>query len=232
VGWTHAPSLTAATGMTVPQAAFAADEMSFQATTRYGHGLGIFNMFGAAMLVGSCPELEETIARRRAQLEQQYSPRIGQLYMGQWDAGIFPNCSYLYGVNIFKVWHPLGPDRVEIMSWTIAEKEMSDDLKRRLKATTHRLFGPAGLLESDDIDNFEYGANTNRGYVMRQGRVNLTMGMGKEREDPELPGVVGPYMSELASRGFYRFYADCLSTSDWAELETITANWKQDLLRK
>ncbi len=154
------------------------------------------------------------------------------MFAGHWDGSIFPNISFLYGDHVFKVWHPLGPDRVEIMTWTIAEKAMPEDLKRRLQVATHRMFGSAGLLESDDLDNFEYATRPNRGFVTRQGELNLQMGMGTEREDPEMPGIVGPFMSEMAQRGFYRAYADCLASKDWDEFQAATANWKQVTLGK
>ncbi|HMP55273.1 MAG TPA: Rieske 2Fe-2S domain-containing protein, partial [Novosphingobium sp.] len=58
VGWTHAPVLAAMSGgAPPPQAAFVGDETSFQMTSRYGHGLGIFNDFGPAVLLHECPEL-------------------------------------------------------------------------------------------------------------------------------------------------------------------------------
>jgi hypothetical protein len=224
--------LVAMNGVAIPQEAFLGDEHSFQATARYGHGLGVLNMFGQVALLHECPEVAPWAQRRAAQLEAAKGPTVGRLYTGTWDASIFPNCSYLIGTNVFKVWHPIGPDRVEVMTWTIVEKEMPDDMKRKIMVASNRAFGSAGTLESDDLDNFEYGASANRGYVTRQGRINTRMGMGTEREHPELPGVVGAYLSEVAIRGFYRFYADCLSTNSWQELEAATANWKQDILRK
>ena len=116
-------------------------------------------------------------------------------------------------------------------SWAIAAKDMSDDLKHRIKVASHRIFGTAGTLESDDIDNFEYGTRPNRGYVTRQGRLNCQMGLGLEREDPDFPGVIGGALGELPQRGFYRFWAECLGSKNWQELEANAANWKRAMLR-
>lgn len=233
VGWTHQSALTAAAGQSIPQEAFAAPGGGFQATTRYGHGLGIgTSMFGAMLHVESCPEFGELLGRRQAEVEAKLGPKGQGLITGAWDATIFPNCSYLWGTNVFKVWHPLGPDKVEIMTWAIVGKEMSDDLKHRMAAASHRVFGTAGILEADDLDSFEYANIPNSGYVTRQGRLDLTMGKGMEREDSVYPGVVGDYVNELAQRGYYRFYADCMDTGDWPELEARTENWKADLLGK
>lgn len=180
----------------------------------------------------TCPDLFEWMGRRAAQKSAEIGEKAGRLAANHWDASIFPNCSYLLGTYVFKAWHPFGPDRVEVMTWAFAEKEMPDDLKQRIKVAAHRVFGPAGTLESDDIDNFEYNAIPNRGYVTRQGRLNCQMGMGGEREDPVYPGVITEFLTEHAQRGFYRAWADCLGSNSWQELEANTANWKQNLLRK
>jgi 3-phenylpropionate/trans-cinnamate dioxygenase alpha subunit len=164
-------------------------------------------------------------------LEKEKGEKAANLLPGAWDASLFPNCSYLYGANVFKVWHPLGPNKVEIMTWAIAEKNMSEDLKLRIKTAAHRTFGTAGILEGDDLDSFEYGNRPNKGYMTRQGRLNLQMGLGREREDADFPGIVGEYMNELAQRGYYRAYADFMSSSNWQELEANSADWKEDHLR-
>ena len=230
IGWTHASALKAMTGEVMPQAAFAAEGMGFQMTSRYGHGLGISMNPGPILLAPTCPDLFEWQAIKAAQLAPEIGEKRAQLYAGHWDATIFPNCSYLAGTYIFKSWHPVGPDKMEILTWAFAEKEMSDDLKHRIKVAAHRVFGPAGILESDDIDNFEYIASPNQGFVTRQGEMNLQMGMGEERTDPELPGVIGPFLSEHGQRGFYRAWADFMSSESWSDIEENTSTWREDLL--
>jgi 3-phenylpropionate/trans-cinnamate dioxygenase alpha subunit len=182
-------------------------------------------------LAPTCPDLFEWLERRRAEKVGTIGEAPARLAASHWDASIFPNCSYLIATYVFKVWHPLGPDKIEIMTWAFAEKEMSDDLKQRIKVAAHRVFGPAGTLEADDIDNMEYVTLPNRGYITRQGRLNCQMGLGEEREDPVFPGVLSEFLTEHAQRGFYRAWADCLESNNWQELEAKTANWKQAMLR-
>ena len=229
VAWTHAGVLAAMTGSTPPQSAFMGKEPGFQVTTRYGHGLGINWGPGPVLMAPTCPELFEWCARREADMAAIVGEKASKLVSRHWDGSMFPNCSYLIGTYVFKAWHPLGPDKVEVMTWAFAEKEMPDDLKRRIKVATHRVFGTAGMLEGDDIDNFEYITIPNQGHVTRQGMMNLQMGMGEERLDPDYPGVLSD-MNEHAQRGLYRSWADCMSSSNWAELEAKTATWKEDIL--
>ena len=233
IGWTHAGALKAMTGEVLPQAAFVGGpEVGFQVSTRYGHGHGITNGPGPILLSPSCPDLFEWQARRMPEMQAHLGEKAGELYARHWDGSIFPNFSYLIGTYILKTWLPLGPDKIEVLTWTYAEKDMPDELKRRIAVAAQRVFGPAGILESDDIDNFEYITKPNEGLVTRQGRMNLQMGMGTEREDPDYPGVLGDFLSEHGQRGFYRAWADCMSSGDWSQLEARTATWREDLLRR
>jgi 3-phenylpropionate/trans-cinnamate dioxygenase alpha subunit len=59
------------------------------------------------------------------------------------------------------------------------------------------------------------------------------MGMGKEREDPILPGVVSDAMiNELSHRGFFRFYQEMLLAEDWGQLRDSAARWKAAHLQR
>ena len=185
---------------------------------------------GGGMLASECPEIMPWPERRKAEVDARLGPRVAQLVDGHWDASIFPNCSYLVGTRVFKVWHPIAPDRVEIMTWAIADKAMPDDMKRRLNVAVHRTFGAAGVLEADDLDNLETISRSSKGSAARKGVMNLQMGLGREYEDADFPGVLGNFISETAQRGFYRFYRDCLESGSWGELAAATANWREDIL--
>lgn len=233
VARSHA-SANKALGVELDVKMIAVPQVGFQATSRNGHGLGV--MYGAGGITAGAlfPEIQEWRLRRQEELREKYGERRAMLYSAHWNASIFPNCSYLFGTGAFKVWNPIGPNQVEILTWTIAEKDMPEDLKHKVKTAAHWAFGTAGTIESDDLDNFDYCNRPNQGHVTRQDVVTSQMGMGNEREDADFPGlVVGDFVSELGSRGFYRFYADCMDANDWDEINTRTADWKQKtLLRK
>jgi 3-phenylpropionate/trans-cinnamate dioxygenase alpha subunit len=233
VPWSHASINKVLMPMPLDVKMIAGPDVGFQVTSRNGHGLGV--MYGAGVItVGLMyPELREWNARRKEELTEKVGAWRAQLYEGHWDGAIFPNCSYLFGTNTFKVWNPIGPNQLEILTWAIVEKDMPENVKNAARSAANRTFGSAGTLESDDIDNFDYCNRPNEGYVTRQGVVTCQMGMGEEREDPNFPGlVVGNFVSELAYRGFYRFYADCMSAKDWEELNASTADWKKSHLGK
>lgn len=235
VNWTHASAFkviadrAAAAGFDMSKAAPSmGPEAGIMATTRHGHGLGVLYEVGPALMAETCPELFAWQGRRIAELTAKYGPERARLFGGHWDATIFPNCSFVMGaVNAFKQWIPRGPDSIEVLTWAFAEQSLPEDLKQRIATASHRLFGTAGLFEADDGDAMEYCAQQNQGRATRETRVDSNMGRGTEREDPVFPGVVGNYMNELAQRGFYRFYAECMSSSGWDAMRANDPRWKR-----
>lgn len=227
LGMTHGSILKAIGGPVVDFGPGA----GMQTTTRYGHGHAIQFGHQNSLLHQIAPQLAKVMQVRKPEdLPPGKSANYGKLYTSFWDGSIFPNCSYLIGLNVFKVWHPIGPDKIEIVTWVIADKRMSDEEKHLMKVAAHRTFGTAGTLEGDDMDNFEFCVRPNQGYFTRQGELNAQMGMGRARIDPEYPGVVSEMVSELSIRGYYRFYADCLASGNWDEINTRSANWKEQLI--
>lgn len=233
LGWTHG-SIVAALGASATRLSpgkLTDSETGMQATSRYGHGHAA--QFGSHETLRNqlSPEMAEMVPLRKVEdVPAEKGKAHANLYTAMWDGSIFPNCSYLIGLNVFKVWHPIGPDKVEIVSWTIVEKRMSDEVKQRMKVSVMRSFGTAGMLEADDMDNFEYCIRPNQGYFTRQGVLNAQLGLGMAREDPNYPGIVSDMLSELSIRGYYRFYADCLDSQNWQELNRKSENWKEQML--
>ena len=112
----------------------------------------------------------------------------------------------------------------------IVEKDMPQDLKQRIADSMHRTFGVAGYWEADDNDNMESESQLARGYMTRQGFLNAQMGIGGDREDPELPGIVGESaIGETSYRGYYRFYQETMNAPAWADMKKSDGTWKREL---
>lgn len=234
VGWTHGAALKAlgAKPHRVGNKQLPADGAGIQVTTRHGHGLGIVFDPGSATLGPVAAEIEAWQARKRAQVVERLGEKRARFYGYHINSTIFPNNSYLWGTNTFKVWNPRGPDGVEVLTWTIVEKDMPNEMKEKIATAMNRLFGTAGMLEADDADNMESISLLNRGYMTRQGHSNSQMAMGEEREDSEMPGVVSDCaLGELGYRGFYRFYQELLDARDWNAVKGGDLYWKSALLQ-
>ncbi len=219
VGWTHAAALKVMGG---PLAAMSGNTQAppgigIQVSTRHGHGFGV--IWEAASALHRQPDYEEFLRAKQPEVAALLGEMRGKLYRAHWDAGIFPNCSFLYGTNIWKMWHPRGPHECEVWSWTLVEKDMPADLKRKIQKEALRTFGTAGTFESDDGVNMHGCTYTNAGPHARRGEMVSVMGIDHDSTHPELPGFVNDAnYSEIAMRGFYRFYAELAEARDWNEI--------------
>lgn len=236
VGWTHAAALKAGAGMLAAMSGNAIlppAGAGLQVATRYGHGLGIlYDVNPGAHDMKLAQDVLAWQAQKRPAMEAKFGALRTRYYGSHINGSVFPNNTYLWGSNLFKVWHPHGPDRTEHLTWTMVEKDMPADLKQRLSNSLQRTFGVAGYWEADDNDNMESETQLNRGYVTRQGFLNAQMGIGGDRIDPDHPGVIGDCaIGETSYRGFFRFYREIMSAKTWRDLPPSTdTRWKQELV--
>lgn len=232
-GWTHGGAFQAlgAKKHRVGNSTLYTDGPGVQATTRHGHGVGVGFDNASGILGETGPLMTAWQAERRGQIEKRVGALRARFYNYHTNGTIFPNASYIWGTNTFKLWAPRGADSVEVMTWAIVEKEMPQELKDAIAMASLRAFGTAGMLETDDADNMESITLLNRGYMIRQNVINAQMGMGLEREDPEMPGVVNDCaMAETGHRGFYRFWQELLTAPDWDAVRKGDEAWKEVLL--
>jgi nitrite reductase/ring-hydroxylating ferredoxin subunit len=235
VGWTHTAAALAVGGATAMVAGNTQVLPGIQFATSYGHG------YNAAMAPpGVVPSIhtretkrlyDEWILSRKPIVAETLSPWQSDLYNAIWDGTIFPNTSFLRGIDTWKVWQPRGPRELDIWTWSIVETEMPEELKRLLRHSAEKTFGGAGIFESDDGENMEGCTWGGTGFITGQEPVFAGMGLGTERTHADLPGTVSadhPY-SEIAHRNFLRAWARMMSSETWDQL--IEAQREEDSRR-
>lgn len=135
--------------------------------------------------------------------------------------GIFPNLAWLNGTATLRVWHPRGPDRTEVWAWCIVDARTPEPVRQAFQRSVCRTFGPGGIIEQDDTQNWIEVQKVLRGHVARGTDVCVSMGLGHERRDAGgLPGTTNYVLSETAARSFYQRWKDMMLGKDWAELQT------------
>ncbi|PCH84539.1 MAG: naphthalene 1,2-dioxygenase [Piscirickettsiaceae bacterium] len=224
VGWAHASALEIAGGALASMKGLNdySPDSGIQVTVPEGHGFGAIWDAAAALHPGP-PGVayQKWLDKRSPAVEKIVGKTRTKFYNSHWNATIFPNCSFLYGTNTFKVWQPRGPRQIEVFTWTLVEKEMPEELKQMIHSDNMLTFGTAGILESDDGENFENCTHSNRGYSTRQGKLYLGMGRGLERTDSEMPGLVSDgWVNEMSTRGMYRRWAELMEGRSWSDLST------------
>ncbi len=131
---------------------------------------------------------------------------------------IFPNFSGLAGASNIRVWHPKGPNKFEIWSWTVVDKDAPLEVKRAQQRGSGLTEGAAGIVEIDDGENWNLiGQVLEQGYQSRRQPWNYQMGLGNERsDDPSFPGRVGKaFFGEAPQRAMYRRWLDFMTSAEW-----------------
>jgi 3-phenylpropionate/trans-cinnamate dioxygenase alpha subunit len=177
-----------------------------------GHGTGFFK-------AGRVPSGGLTDAVREGWVEPART-RLGDARAThvQGHNTIFPNFSFLHSARTMRVWHPRGPGQIEVWAWTCVPKGLTPEEKNAFRINAMRTFSPAGLVEQDDGDNLAEIQSVLRGYIARQGPLNVQMGLGRSYNDPDYPGKTAHVFAEEAARGFYGRWSQLVQGIPWSEL--------------
>ena len=117
---------------------------------------------------------------------------------------IFPNFSVFAGVDTARIWHPRGPDAIEVWAFGLVDKAASPEEKEQARISTLRTFSPAGTWEQDDGENWVEVQRVLRGREARKTVLNIQMGKGEASNlDPDYPNTINNAYAEDAARGFY-----------------------------
>jgi 3-phenylpropionate/trans-cinnamate dioxygenase alpha subunit len=135
-------------------------------------------------------------------------------------ATVFPNFSYLPVNGSIRVWHPKGPDRMEVWAWTIVDRSMPEQVREAQRLYNLRTFGPSGIFEQDDGENWSEVQAISHGFVTNSVALNYQMGLGSEREDGRHPGRTSELYSDAAGRAFYGRWRELMNTPAWHEEHT------------
>ena len=212
VPWSHlSPRLT---GFSAAPATNDTPEGSAVST---GNGHGILTVPS-----GSRRELMEVLneyeAQIRGEVEARLGPRAEVLYplVGT----IFPNFSILKGASrVFRVWHPKGPNHIEIWSWVYTDRDAPPEVKEAIRVVAIRGFSPSGTLEQDDMDNWQECTRSSRGVVARRQMLNYQMGLGHEAYSEETEGLTSEFrFSDSNQRQFYKRWSELMAAESWSDL--------------
>ncbi len=185
-----------------------------------GNGHGVM-LVGAHMIADPpAPEILAYEEKIFPEIVKRLGPRAG---LFKPVAGtVFPNFSMLKPTSrTFRVWHPRGPDKTEVWAWVYVDTAAPPDVKEAVRLAGVRVFGPAGVFEQDDMDNWQACTQTGRGVVARRHPLNYEMGLGHERYDDDLKAWASEYrFSESNQRQFYQRWAQLMTAEKWAEIKS------------
>src|SRR5262249_17997574 len=118
---------------------------------------------------------------------------------------------------------PLSPNKTEVWWFTFVEKKLSPDMRKMVIAGASHSFGPAGLLEQDDSENWAQSTVQTRGVGSRRIPQLLKMDLHrgnvvKEHGVARIEGTT----SEHAQLWLYHCWTQWMKGLSWDELQSST----------
>ena len=180
-----------------------------------GHGFIAYGGHQTAEPVQVLVDYEEDT---REEFEARLGPRARMLnpIVGT----VFPNFSVIKtNSHSLRVWHPKGPDSIEIWAWAFTDRAAPPEVKETIRKIAAYGFSPSGTFEQDDMDNWQNCTLTSRGVVARRQMLNYQMGLGHETYNKDYEALTSQYrFSDSNQRQFYKRWSELMAADTWAGL--------------
>jgi 3-phenylpropionate/trans-cinnamate dioxygenase alpha subunit len=160
-------------------------------------------------------EIENRLGFTRA---RQVSPSAGT---------VFPNLSVHWLTRTIRVWHPRGPDKMEIWSWAIVDKAAPPEIKDAMRFVSQYRFSPTGVFEQDDMDNWVQVTGAARSVIARRYPANYQMNLVEEPTGIALRGHLSSRWSDSNQLSLYMHWAKMLEAKGWNEIGTAAGEQNQ-----
>ncbi len=157
--------------------------------------------------------------RSRCEAQEVLGP-VGAEVAGH--PGLFPS-SWITTTSQLSLRIPRTPTTTEIWWFSFTNLDLPAELRESLTTMQIRLFGPAGLLEQDDGENWSQSTIQTIGSASRRRRhlLNMGVGQGKVVKKGGLARVDG-VTSEHGQLWTYYSWAQWMKDLDWDELRAAT----------
>ena len=167
------------------------------------------------------PEVDEYYRKTSEEKQQRYAGQY--LPPGGHGGGhfcIFPNIILDHWRILF--WHPHGVGVTE--SWRLypVDRNAPKVVKDAQRRYVMRYCGPAGLTESDDMENWNYAYPASLGTIAQRLPYNFEMGLGHGLTDEQWPEVTLNYrISEEPARAHFRRWLEFMEAGSWDEIYPV-----------
>ncbi|WP_374348649.1 aromatic ring-hydroxylating dioxygenase subunit alpha [Phenylobacterium sp.] len=134
---------------------------------------------------------------------------------------IFPNLWITLGGMQLCLRLPRGPEATELWWFTVVPKNAPPEVRHMAVRQAVHLFGPAGLLEQDDGENWSQSTRASHGIASRKLGHTLQMGLGQDEANIGAGGqqYIETQVNEHGQRWLYRSWVEWLTARNWAELK-------------
>ncbi|MBV1904513.1 MAG: Rieske 2Fe-2S domain-containing protein [Pseudomonadales bacterium] len=116
---------------------------------------------------------------------------------------------------------PRGPFETELWWFTFAKKDQTPEERRATVMIANHIFGPSGLLEQDDGENWSHSTRGSVGAVTGERPIDFSMGLGQDKmtHDSESgQSCIETVVNEHAQLWLYRSWEEWMKAEDWPAL--------------
>ncbi|HZR83442.1 MAG TPA: SRPBCC family protein [Candidatus Binatia bacterium] len=180
----------------------------------YGHGIG-------GPSVSSSGNVEMDSSWRATEEAKAALGPVGVEVAGH--PSIFPTAWVTVAPVQLSLRIPRDPTHTEIWWFTFVDRRMPPELQRMMVKFANRVFGPAGVLEQDDGENWSQATAQSRGVASRRVKHLVNMGLGRGRivKEHGLARIEG-LTSEHGQRWTYHAWAEWMKGTSWDALRAAT----------
>lgn len=179
----------------------------------YGHGIG------GPQVTSSGTSQEANAWRDRPEVIEGLGP-VGIRVAGH--PNVFPTTWVTFSGQV-SLRIPRSPDSTEIWWFTFVDKNAPPPVRRQIVTMANRVFGPAGLLEQDDGENWAQATMQTAGEGSRRVPQRLIMGLGRGEVIKEHGlAYIETTTNEHAQLWTYYSWAQWMKGLDWDELAAVT----------
>lgn len=191
------------------------NDRGFTVITEYGHGFNA-NYIDEKRFETSSPLLQW-------RNDPAIQAKMGELGMkvGRGNMLVFPNLFVNFGSRELMLRNPLGPDKMEIWKTTLIDSKAPPEVQRLQMRNSNRHFGPAGVFEQDDGENWDQSTVGCEGPVSQRYDLHYAMGLGHGQLEPPAdghPAYIKSLMNEHVPLWLYRNWSEFMKAESWPQL--------------
>ena len=186
----------------------------FTMVTEYGHGYN-------ADYINDRIDGDSSLSEWRKNPEVQ--KKMGNLKnnIHRANQNIFPNLFVSTGARELIIRNPIGPTRTEFRKTLLIDKNADPKTQRAQVRNSNRHFGPSGLAEQDDGENWEqctFGASDAKAmdHPLHYG---MGIGSGAFVIDEQSPPRLESLINEHYQLWLYKIWSEFMDSSDWDYLK-------------
>jgi len=115
---------------------------------------------------------------------------------------------------------PRGPYETELWWFNFQPKHVPVEQRQNAIFMQNHLFGPAGILEQDDGENWSHSTRGAKGSFARTRPLNFTMGKGQDQvlHDESGQSRIETVVNEHGQRWTYQSWQEWMNAASWPEL--------------